>query len=101
MLKEIKFKRKKYKLILTKHALERMEERDISRSLVEEVIESGDSLQKKTKGKWWVYKKIKGRVDNDICLSISIEDPNLIVITTLINWRPKKWNFHMIKMQML
>lgn len=90
MLKEIKFKRKKYKLILTKHALERMKERDISRSIVEEIVETGESIQKKTKDKWWVYKKIKRRNDNDICLSISIEDPNLIVITTLINWRPKK-----------
>ena len=90
MLKEIKFKNKKYKLIITKHAVERMQERDISRSIVEEVIETGNSLKKSKKDKWWVFKKVKGRKDNDICLSISIEEPNLIVITTLINWRPEK-----------
>ena len=77
MLKEIQFKKKKYKLVLTKHALERMQERDISRSVVEEVIQSGKSVKKSSKDRWWVYKKVKGRIDNDICLSISIESPNL------------------------
>ena len=90
MLKEIKFRNRKYKLILTKHALERMSEREVSRAIVEEVIESGNALKKTTEGKWWVFKKIKNRSDNFVCLSISIESPNLIVITTLVNWRPKK-----------
>lgn len=88
MLKQITFKNKKYKLIFTAHALERMTSRNISRAIVEKIIETGIPLQKKQNGKWWVYKKIVERDDNDICLSISIEGPGLIVITTLINWRP-------------
>ena len=88
MLKNIKFRKKLYKLILTKHALERMDERDISRGTVEDVIQSGIAIEKNNPKKWWIYKKIKNRADNYICVSISIEDPNLIVITTLINWRP-------------
>ena len=88
MLKQVKFKGKRYKLVLTQHALERMSEREISRTIVEDVIQTGTPVKKKTLGKWWVYKRIKGQPDNDICISISVEKPNLIVITTLINWKP-------------
>ncbi|MGB0452179.1 MAG: DUF4258 domain-containing protein [Bacteriovoracaceae bacterium] len=89
MLTEVTFRRKKYKLIITQHALERMAQRDIPRSIVQEIIETGKSKAKKKPGKWWVYKKIKGRKDNNVSLSISIEEPHLIVITTLVDWRPK------------
>lgn len=88
MLKEIRFNGKSYKLVLTQHALERMNERGISRPTVEQVIISGRPVKKKSSGKWWVFKRVKGRSDNDICVSISIEEPDLIVVTTLINWRP-------------
>jgi len=89
MIKKVKFQGVKYKLILTKHALERMEERKIPKGLITEIIETGTAIEKKKKGKWWVYKNIKLRKDNDICLSVTIESPHLILITTLINWRPK------------
>lgn len=89
MLAEVTFRRKKYKLIITQHALERMVSRNISRSLVLEIIETGKPKAKKKPCKWWIYKSIKGRSDNSISLSISIEDPHLIVITTLVEWRPK------------
>ncbi len=89
MIQEVKFKGIKYKLILTKHALERMEEREISRSLVIEILENGKAVEKTKKGKWWVYKKVKLRKDNDVCLSVTIESPHLILITALVNWRPE------------
>jgi hypothetical protein len=88
MLQEIKFNGKKYKLILTQHAVERMQARGISREILISVIEHGRPVEKNKEGKWWVYMKIKERIDNDVCISISIESPNLIVITTLVNWRP-------------
>lgn len=88
MIQEVKFKGTKYKLILTKHALERMAEREISRRLVIEILETGKAIAKKKEGKWWVYKKVKVRKDNDVCLSVTIESPHLILITALVNWRP-------------
>ncbi len=89
MLLEVVFRRKKYKLVITQHAIERMAQRNVPRSLVKEIIETGKAKAKTKPGKWWVFKKVKRRPDNDICLSISIEDPQLIVITTLIDWRPE------------
>lgn len=89
MIQEVKFQGRKYKLILTKHALERMTERKILKSLITEIIETGKAIEKNKKGRWWIYKKIKQRKDNYICLSVTIESPHLILITTLINWRPK------------
>ena len=89
MIQEVNFQGAKYKLILTKHALERMEERRVSRGLIIEVIETGKAIEKNKKGRWWIYKEIKLRTDNNICLSVTIESPHLILITTLINWRPK------------
>lgn len=89
MIQEVKFKGEKYKIIFTNHATDRMKERKISRMLVIEILETGKATEKAKKGKWWVYKKIKDRSDNYICLSITIEAPQLIVITTLVNWRPE------------
>lgn len=89
VIQEVTFKGKIFKLILTNHATERMKERKISKNLVIEILETGKALEKQKKNKWWVYKKIKSRNDNYVCLSITIESPQLIVITTLINWRPK------------
>jgi hypothetical protein len=89
MLTEVVFKKKKYKLIITQHAIERMKQRDIPKSLIREIIETGKAKAKSKKGRWWVYKTIKSRNDNDICLSIVIEEPNLVIVTTLIDWRPE------------
>lgn len=89
MLRDIIFKGRGYKLIITNHAFLRMSERRVTIDIIEEIIETGQGKQKYLKNKWWVYKKIKERDDNDICLSISIEKPNLIVVTALINWRPE------------
>lgn len=89
MIEKVNFINKEYKLIFTLHAYERMKLRNISREVVKLVIEGGLAVKKSKKNKWWVYKKIKGRTDNDICVSINVEDPKIIVITALINWRPK------------
>lgn len=89
MLKEVKYKGRIYRLIFTQHALERMDERRIKKSEVFEIIEKGKSKKKAREGKWWVYKKMKKRNDNYVCLSVSLEDPNLIIITALVNWSPE------------
>ena len=89
MLQFVEFNRKSYKLVITDHALKRMKQRGITRSTLIEVLEFGDLVPKGQKNKFWVYKMIDERKDNFICASISIEDPMIVVITTLINWRPK------------
>lgn len=65
-----------------------MDTRDIKESTLIEIIESGKVKQKGGKKKFWVYKSFPKRNNNSICASVTIEAPNLIVITTLINWRP-------------
>lgn len=81
------FQTKKVKVVFTNHALQRMKERDISKELVLEILDSGQVKQKE-EDKYWVYKNIHARTDNLICLAIKIEKSDLIVITALINWKP-------------
>ena len=85
----VKFHGKTYSVVFTEHAIEQMRLRNLSNEDVIGVIEQGISRPKPTKGKFWVYMSITGRKDNLICVSLSIESPNLIVITTLVNWSPK------------
>lgn len=84
----ILFQNKKLKVIITNHAVQRMKERDITKELILEVLESGD-VKQKDEDRFWVYKNIHTRTDNLICLAVKIEKSDLIVITTLINWKPK------------
>lgn len=86
---KVRFDRHTYTLVFTEHAIERMKLRDVSMGEVVKVIEKGIAKPKDEKGKYWVYKALAGRKDNLICVSISIERPSLIVITTLVNWSPK------------
>ena len=76
-------------MVFTVHAIEQMRLRGISEEEVIQVIENGVSKSKNTKGKYWVYMTVPDRKDNLICVSVSLEPPNLIVITTLVNWSPK------------
>ncbi|MCT4641421.1 MAG: DUF4258 domain-containing protein [Bacteriovoracaceae bacterium] len=89
MLQVIKFKKKSYKLVFTKHALDRMSSRNISRNEVITVVQEGKIVDKELDNKYWVYKNFKKRTDNNLCISISIEEPSLIIITALVNWRMK------------
>jgi len=74
---------------LTDHSQLQMQLRNISLEILKQVIESGKVKEKDAEGKYWVYQRVRGRKDNLICAAVSIEKPRLIVITTLINWRPK------------
>jgi hypothetical protein len=86
---KVRFRGKSYQLVVTDHAEERMKNRNIGKDVLVEILESGSVIPKDSPTHFWVYKVLGGRKDNAICLSISIEDPHLIVITTLINWRPR------------
>lgn len=75
-------------LIMTDHARERAALRKIRDHDIREVVESGTVRAKKTPGKFWVFKALTDREDNLVCLSVSREMPNLVVISALINWSP-------------
>jgi hypothetical protein len=85
---KVRFQKQTYNLILTDHAKMQMELRNLTLDDVKKIVEKGKLKQKSTVNKFWVYYKFKDRHDNLVSLSISIENPHLIVITTLVNWRP-------------
>lgn len=89
MLEKIKFNGKNYKLVITYHAQERMKQRGISRSEVLNVLKTGIVKKKDQENRWWIYKRMRNRFDNFLCLSAATEDPCLIVITALVNWSPE------------
>ncbi len=82
------FRGKSYDVVFTEHAKLQMELREVTEAIVLDVIETGEFKPKPIKNKFWVYKNLRGRRDNLISVSISIEAPRLIVITTMINWSP-------------
>jgi hypothetical protein len=85
---DVCFANKRYKLVFTDHARQRMSVRDVTIEMSIAIIETGTVITKERKGRFWVYKNLPGRTDNSVCLSIVVEDPNLVVVTALINWRP-------------
>lgn len=86
---EVIFGKKRRKLVLTDHAQMRMKARDLSLEMVTDVLQTGKVMPKSDENRFWVYKNFPARSDNSICLSVVIEEPNLIVVTALVNWRPE------------
>ena len=86
---DVLFHGKNYRLVFTEHARIQMDLRGLSDSTVKSVIETGIVRPKDKKKKFWVFKKLKDRPDNLISISISVESPNIIVITAMVNWRPE------------
>lgn len=86
---KVNFNGELYQVVFTDHAKERMALRIISEDLVYFVLKNGHQIQKEKANHYWVYGSVPKRRDNFICLSIALETPFLIVVTTLINWRPK------------
>jgi len=78
-----------YDVVFTEHAKLQMVLRGLTELEVLEVIKTGKVKARVAKSKFWVYKKLPGRNDNLISVSIAIEKPHLIVITTMVNWRPE------------
>ncbi len=84
-----RFQGSPYEVVFTEHAKLQMALRGLTESDVLEVITTGRVKPKATPGKFWVYKELLGRKDNLISVSVAIEKPHLIVITTMIKWRPE------------
>ncbi|HPI39398.1 MAG TPA: DUF4258 domain-containing protein [Pseudobdellovibrionaceae bacterium] len=85
---KVKFEGNVYQVVITEHAKDRMLLRGVTENDVLVILKSGKKVNKNMPHKFWIYKKMNRRSDNLICLSISLESPFLIVITTLVNWRP-------------
>ena len=85
---KVNFENEIYQLVITDHARDRMVLRNISENEISLILSKGKKVLKNKKNHFWVYKNFSQRADNLICLSVSIESPYLIVITTLVNWRP-------------
>ena len=83
------FQGSSYEVIFTEHAKLQMELRGLTELEVLDVIGTGEVKPKSVQGKFWVFKSLTGRKDNLISVSIAIEKPHLIVITTMVNWRPQ------------
>lgn len=86
---DVVFSKRRYKLIITDHARLRITSRNLTDDMVVEVVQTGKVKAKSVKDRYWIYKDILGRPDNSICLSVVIEEPNIIVVTALVNWRPE------------
>lgn len=85
----VSFRGKTYEVVFTEHAKTQMALRSLEEAVVLDVISTGEVKNKPEKNKFWVFKRVPGRTDNLVSVSISIESPRLIVITTMINWSPK------------
>lgn len=70
---------------LTEHAMSRMKERQISKDLVGELIETGE-IHHKDKIRVWVYKEFDDRNDNLICAAVVMDD-KLIIKTIMHGWQ--------------
>ncbi|MFN2349894.1 MAG: DUF4258 domain-containing protein [Thioalkalivibrio sp.] len=66
---------------VTRHARERMAERDITEALLGELLENGQARYKDDI-RLWVAKAIEGRHDNLVCAAVVLED-RLIVKTVM------------------
>jgi hypothetical protein len=85
---KVTFRGEQYQVVFTDHAVERMKARNVSKEDVLLILKKGTVLPKEKRNLFWVYLSFRGRKDNQVCLSISLEKSFLIVITTLVNWRP-------------
>jgi hypothetical protein len=75
------------RVVLTEHAKARMVERDLSATLILEIIDTG--IQKDAGGThYWLYKHFPDRQDNLLCVAVVIDNV-LVVKTVMHRWEPK------------
>lgn len=86
---KVDFQGVNYEVVFTEHAKLQMILRELTQAEVLDVIQGGKVKPKSAQGKFWVFRQLTGRKDNFISVSLVIENPRLIVITTMVNWRPQ------------
>ena len=70
------------KVVLTRHARERMAERDITEEMLMEVIDLGETRYRDSTH-LWAYKDFPERNDNLICAVLVLEDA--VVVKTVMH----------------
>ena len=85
----ISFRAKSYDVVFTDHSKQQMALRKLEESVIVDIVQTGEVKARDAENKFWVFKKIPGREDNLISVSVSLEAPRLIIITTIVNWRPR------------
>ena len=76
------------RVVLTEHAKARMVERDLSATLILEIIDTG--IQKDAGDThYWLYKHFPDRQDNLLCVAVVIDNV-LVVKTVMHHWEPKQ-----------
>ena len=71
-------------VVLTRHAVESMEKRNVNLEILQEVLELGE-IKHRAGSDMWVFKHIAGRADNLICAAVVVENV-MVVKTVMINW---------------
>ncbi len=69
-------------VILTRHAMVRMAERNITESELLSVIDMGETKYK-DETHLWTFKRLPGRIDNLICAVLVLE--NVVVVKTIMH----------------
>jgi hypothetical protein len=69
-------------VVLTRHAQDRMTQRDISMDELLVVVDTGDT-RFKDDTHLWAYKKLPGRTDNLVCAVLVLEDS--VVVKTVMH----------------
>ena len=72
---------------LTRHAVLRMVQRNITQTELLEVVDTGDHRYK-DETHLWAYKDIEGRTDNLICAVLVLES-SVVIKTVMHNFTPE------------
>lgn len=74
------------KIVLTTHAQQRAQERNIGMELISDIVDNG-TQQEAGPGHFWFFKHVPERDDNLLCVAAVID--NVLVIKTVMHhWRP-------------
>lgn len=80
-------KRFQLSVVATRHARQRMAERDIDEALLLDLIETG-TVRHKDETHLWLFKHYEGRDDNLLCVAAVVQDA-LVVKTVMHRFQPE------------
>ena len=72
------------------HAVDRMIQRRVSTTEVEDLLLKSDGLIRQSKDKIIVYKKMKGRTDNSLAVVAVARGRNFDVVTVMVNFEMER-----------
>jgi uncharacterized protein DUF4258 len=69
-------------IAVTRHARQRMDERDIDDARLLDLIDSGETRYKDTT-RLWIYKEYADRDDNLLCVAVALLEDSVVVKTVM------------------